>query len=162
MEKAFNCKHGHTLGRIRWNGDGVPQLMVYRHAVSMEAERPAEVDVMGPLVGEMPVQCDLCGDVRVWAASSLAVAELVLGLIRWNGDGVAQLMIYRHAVDLGAEHPAGVDVMGPLVGQMPVQCDLCGDVQVWRAGSGAVGWLAQRLTGEDLARFARLVRRMFV
>ena len=80
MEKAFNCKHGHTLGRIRWNGDGVPQLMVYRHAVSMEAERPAEVDVMGPLVGEMPVQCDLCGDVRVWAASSLAVAELVLGL----------------------------------------------------------------------------------
>lgn len=85
-----------------------------------------------------------------------------LGLIRWNGDGVAQLMIYRHAVDLGAEHPAGVDVMGPLVGQMPVQCDLCGDVQVWRAGSAAVGWLAQRLTGEDLGRFARLVRRMFV
>ena len=55
-------------------------MMVYRHAVDLGVEHPAEVDVMGPLMGKMPVQCDICGDVRVWAASAAAVAELVLGL----------------------------------------------------------------------------------
>jgi hypothetical protein len=95
MEKSFKCRNGHTLGLIRWSGEGVPQLMVYRHAVSMEAERPAEVDVMGPMVGSMSVQCDLCGDVRWWAASSQAVAELVLRLSDGQMAEMMRLVIER-------------------------------------------------------------------
>jgi hypothetical protein len=79
--KQWHCKHGHALGMIRLNGDGSPQLMLYRHAVDLSAEQPAEVDLMiGPLVGRMPVRCDLCNDVKLWDVSVDALAELIRGL----------------------------------------------------------------------------------
>lgn len=80
--KQWLCRNKHALGMIRLNGDGVPQLMVYRHAVDYAAERPAEVDVLGPLTGTMPVHCDVegCDDWRLWDISVQALAELVLGL----------------------------------------------------------------------------------
>jgi hypothetical protein len=54
---------------------------LYRHAVDLKAEKPAEVDLMiGPLVGRMPVRCDICEDVRVWDVSVDAMAELLNGL----------------------------------------------------------------------------------
>jgi hypothetical protein len=83
--KTWTCRAGHVLGIIRWNGDGMPQLMLYRHAVDQIAERPAEVDVIGPLEGRMPVQCDVdgCGDVQVW---NVSVATLV-GLFERLDDG---------------------------------------------------------------------------
>lgn len=77
-EKAFLCKNKHKLGLIRISGDGIPQLMVYRSAVDLNAEKPAEIDVMGPLQGLMYVQCDICGDVRLWDASASSVAGLFL------------------------------------------------------------------------------------
>jgi hypothetical protein len=85
--KPWQCKNKHTLGMIRWNGNDVPQLMLYRHAVDLNAEQPAEVDLMiGPLVGRMPVCCDICGEVNVWEASVDALAELIGGLRKeqWN------------------------------------------------------------------------------
>ena len=79
--KQWHCKHNHALGMIRLNGDGIPQLVLYRHAVDLSAEQPAEVDLMiGPLVGRMPVRCDICDDVRVWDVSVNAMAELIDGL----------------------------------------------------------------------------------
>jgi len=79
--KQWHCKNKHALGVIRLNGNGIPQLMLYRHAVDMTAEQPAQVDVMiGPLVGQMPVQCDICGEVKPWIASVDALAELIFGL----------------------------------------------------------------------------------
>jgi len=79
--KQWHCRNDHALGVIRWNGDGTPQLMLYRHAVDLKAEMPAEVDLMiGPLVGRMPVRCDICEDVRLWDISVEALAELILGL----------------------------------------------------------------------------------
>ncbi len=81
--KQWHCKNNHALGMIRLNGGGSPQLMLYRHAVDMSAEQPAEVDLMiGPLVGRMPVRCDICDDVRVWDVSVESLAELILGLGR--------------------------------------------------------------------------------
>ncbi len=78
MSKQWQCRKGHVLGVISENGSGVPQLMVYRHAVDAGAETPAEVDVMiGPLIGQMPVQCDLCGDVQVWKVSVSAQLYLI-------------------------------------------------------------------------------------
>ncbi|RPI93053.1 MAG: hypothetical protein EHM40_11095 [Chloroflexi bacterium] len=81
--KQWRCKNDHALGMIRINGDGSPQLMLYRHAVDLSAEHPAEVDLMiGPLVGRMPVRCDICDDVRVWDVSVEALADLIRGLKR--------------------------------------------------------------------------------
>ena|SRR5690349_763969 len=79
--KQWHCKNNHALGMIRLNGGGSPQLMLYRHAVDLTAEQPAEVDLMiGPLLGRMPVRCDICDDVRVWDCSVDALAELIGGL----------------------------------------------------------------------------------
>jgi hypothetical protein len=76
--KQWHCKNNHALGMIRLNGDGSPQLMLYRHAVDLEAEKPAEVDLMiGPLVGRMPVRCDICDDVKIWDISVQAMADLI-------------------------------------------------------------------------------------
>jgi hypothetical protein len=79
--KQWQCKNKHALGVIRMNGSGTPQLMLYRHAVDLSADEPAPVDVMiGPLVGQMPVQCDICGDVQLWSVTVDAVAGLIFGL----------------------------------------------------------------------------------
>ena len=76
--KAFLCRDKkHRLGMIGWNGDGIPQLMLYRHAVNLDAEHPAEVDVIGPLEGRMPVRCDLCDEVKLWDVS----VEVLLAMI---------------------------------------------------------------------------------
>ena len=89
--KQWHCKNKHTLGMIRLNGNGIPQLMLYRHAVDPNAEQPAEVDLMiGPLVGRIPVRCDICDDVSLWDVSVDALAELIMGL---KQDRLDQLQI---------------------------------------------------------------------
>lgn len=75
--KQWKCRHGHILGFITRNGDRAPQLMVLRHAVDMEGEQPAEVDVMiGPLMGRMAVKCEICDDVQVWDITVKALVYL--------------------------------------------------------------------------------------
>jgi hypothetical protein len=78
--KQWQCKNKHALGMIRLNGNQTPQLMLYRHAVDLTADQPAEVDVVGPLVGKMPVRCDICGDVLPWEITVDALEELIRGL----------------------------------------------------------------------------------
>lgn len=67
--KQWRCRNGHILGFIRWNGNGLAQLMVLREALDMDAEKPDEVDLFGPLSGSMPVRCSICDDVQVWRIS---------------------------------------------------------------------------------------------
>jgi hypothetical protein len=56
-----------VLGVIVHNGSGKPLLELYRHAVDLKAEQPAEVDVIGVLSGGMRnIRCDVCLDVQVW------------------------------------------------------------------------------------------------
>jgi hypothetical protein len=87
--KQWQCGNGHGLGVICWNGNDVPQLMLYRHAIDYTAEKPAAVDLMiGPLIGNMPVQCDICNDVKLWDISVDALAELIVSL---QDDKIAQL-----------------------------------------------------------------------
>lgn len=77
--KPFLCKDKkHRLGMIRWNGDGIPQLILYRRAVDLDADHPAEVDVIGTLSGSMSVRCDICNEVKPWKVSMevlLAMAD---------------------------------------------------------------------------------------
>jgi len=105
--KQWHCKNKHALGMIRLNGDGSPQLMLYRHAVDLTAEQPAEVDLMiGPLLGRMPVRCDICDDVRVWDVSVDALIELIQGLPQSKVDqleirlskGQAKPVVHNRAV----------------------------------------------------------------
>lgn len=78
--KPFTCKNNHILGYIRWNGNDLPQLMVLRESMDMNAERPDEVDLLGPLEGNMPVRCKLCDDVKVWKINHLGLASLFMQL----------------------------------------------------------------------------------
>jgi len=90
MDKQWLCKEGHVLGTIQWNGNGVPYLMLYRHAVDMDAEEPEAVDVIGPLMGQMPICCDVegCGDVRWWTMDPKALAHFLRNMQKTERDVV--------------------------------------------------------------------------
>lgn len=90
MEKQWRCKNDHILGMIRWNGDRVPQLMLFRHALDMNSDHPADVDVIGPLVGRIPVRCELCDEVSLWEVSVDALAGMIRGL---RADQKEQLQV---------------------------------------------------------------------
>lgn len=79
MDKQWRCKNGHGLGSIQWNGNKVAYLALYRHAIDEKAEKPEPVDVIGPLMGQMPVSCDVdgCGDVQVWRMKPEHLAEFL-------------------------------------------------------------------------------------
>jgi hypothetical protein len=76
--KQWRCKSKHILGFIRWNGNGIPQLMVLRQALDMEAAHPSDVDLIGPLDGRMPVRCSICDDVQVWEISVDGMVALMM------------------------------------------------------------------------------------
>ena len=78
--KQWRCKNNHILGFIRWNGNGLPQLMVLREALDMELENPHDVDSLGPLDGRMPIRCSICDDVQVWQINHLSMASLFVQL----------------------------------------------------------------------------------
>lgn len=83
QEKEWRCQNkecGAILGMIRWNGSQVPQLMLLRHSLDMNMERPAEVDLIGPLIGQMPVRCECCEHVSLWGASIDAMVALLENL----------------------------------------------------------------------------------
>lgn len=93
MEKRWLCKNGHALGVIQWNGNKIPQLALYRHAVDLTAERPEAVDVIGPLMGQMPVRCDVCGEVRFWDLSVDALAGFLHRLNRKQREQLEARML---------------------------------------------------------------------
>lgn len=76
----WKCKNDHILGFVRRNSDGLPQLMVLRETLDMEAEHPNEVDLLGPLDGRMPIRCRICDDVRVWSISVESLVALFMAL----------------------------------------------------------------------------------
>lgn len=87
---------------------------------------------------------------RYWKCRQCGAA---LGLISANGDGVTQLLVYRRAVYLTDETPAEVDVLGPLVGRMPIKCDHCEQVSVWRPAPEAVLSLLEAMGVEQIRQF---------
>ena len=65
--KPLFCSNGHHVGEIHWNGNDVPQIMVYREAVKAGDELPSEM--IGPVLGQAKLPCSICKDVRVWGVS---------------------------------------------------------------------------------------------
>jgi hypothetical protein len=78
--KQWQCRNHHILGFIRWNGNGLPQLMVLRKALDMQADHLDEVDLLGPLDGRMPIRCSICDDVQVWTISVESLVALFMPL----------------------------------------------------------------------------------
>jgi hypothetical protein len=76
-DKPWKCQCGAVLGLISWDDNDIPQLLLYRHAVDMNADHPAEVEVLGALMGRMPVECDGCGRVQVWWPSAQTMLALL-------------------------------------------------------------------------------------
>jgi len=75
--------HKHVLGMIRYNGEGIPQLALYRHAIDENAEHLEDVDVIGVLEGRMPIICGVCGEIFVWEISEQVLESM---LARMNGQ----------------------------------------------------------------------------
>lgn len=78
--KQWRCRNKHILGFIRWNGNGLAQLMLLREALDMEAEHPDEVDLLGPLDGRMPIRCSICDDVQMWSITVDSLVALFMQL----------------------------------------------------------------------------------
>lgn len=75
--KQWRCKRCNCiLGFIKWNGAGLPHLMVLRQALDMDVEHPNDVDVLGPLHGQMPIRCSNCDEVKVWEMSVEALLAI--------------------------------------------------------------------------------------
>lgn len=71
------------------------------------------------------------GEVREWKCSQ----GHVLGLVKRNGRGIRQLMLYRHALGEQAE----VDVMAVVEGLvMDVRCDICECIRTWAPGPESI------------------------
>jgi hypothetical protein len=82
-EKQWRCQNkrcGAVLGMIRWNQQDSPTLMMLRHSIDMSNDVPAEVEVFGPLIGQVSIRCESCDHVSFWDISVEALAELILGL----------------------------------------------------------------------------------
>lgn len=60
-----------------------------------------------------------------------------LGVVRRNGRGVEQLLLYRHAIAGGSSEQ--VDVMAVVEGSvMDIRCDICGEMRTWAIGQAAM------------------------
>jgi hypothetical protein len=72
---------------------------------------------------------------RVWTCEN----GHVLGLVRRNGRGITQLMVYRHAVDMAAEEPDAPEVMSIAEGTVvDIRCSVCDAMRTWVTGEAAL------------------------
>lgn len=73
--ELLRCKKNHIVGEVRWNGQRVPQVMVYRHAICEGESAPH--NPLGPVTGQMNIPCSICGETRFWGISIPAAIYLV-------------------------------------------------------------------------------------
>lgn len=65
--RVWCCEKGHVMGLVGRNGSGITQLLLYRHAIDLEAEEPIAPEVMAVIEGQTyDIRCDVCGAVRTW------------------------------------------------------------------------------------------------
>lgn len=77
--KPWRCRGcGAHLGKVRRNGSGVNQLLLYREAVDTDREQVLDVDVIAVLEGyAADVRCSNCGGARTWVPGREAVIKLL-------------------------------------------------------------------------------------
>jgi len=91
-------------------------------------------------------------DLKQWRCK----CERILGYISKNGNDVAQLMILRQPLDMAAEMPAEVDLIGPLTGSISIRCT-CGRSKLWAASVETVLAQFESLTDKQAYEFWMLL-----
>jgi hypothetical protein len=79
----------------------------------------------------------------------------ILGYIGYNGSGLPQLRVLREALDMQAEHPDEVDLLGPLDGRMPIRCSICDDVRLWQINHLSLASLFIQLDVDEALKFSQ-------
>lgn len=95
--KPWRCKTcGAHLGKVRRNGSGIHQLLMYREAVDTAGEEVTDVDVIAVVEGYVAdVRCSNCGGARTWIPGREAMIKLLEGL------GVSREQFEKHLVKCG-------------------------------------------------------------
>lgn len=75
--QVWRCKQGHGLGVVQRNGTKASRLMLYRHAIDVEAQNPVEVDIIAVIDSAIDIRCDICGGARTWAPNQAAYERLM-------------------------------------------------------------------------------------
>ena len=77
--KPWKCKTGHVLGQVRWKGHGDSQLILFREAIDLDMEQPAEQEVAGVVEGYVTLtwSCSICRNERTWVPGEEALARLI-------------------------------------------------------------------------------------
>jgi len=84
-------------------------------------------------------------EMRIWACEN----GHVMGLVRRNGQGITQLLVYRQALDMTEEEPDPPEVMGVVEGTVfDIRCSACNAMRTWVPGEAAL----RRLLGKVAAR----------
>ncbi len=83
-------------------------------------------------------------EMRVWTCEN----GHVLGLVRRNGRGITQLLVYRQAVDMAAEEPQAPEVMSIAEGTVvDIRCSVCDAMRTWVTGEAAMVRLLESRPG---------------
>ena len=81
-------------------------------------------------------------ELRVWCCPK----GHALGVVKKNGRGLNQLLLYRHAVNDEGERLRQVDIMAVVEGSvMDIRCDICMDMRTWHMGQDALDRLLARI-----------------
>lgn len=75
--KPWVCDHGHVLGQVVRNGDGIRRVMVYRYAIDLDHlhEAPEVMMVVEGLA--LDIRCSICGGMRTWVPGQEAINILL-------------------------------------------------------------------------------------
>jgi hypothetical protein len=90
---------------------------------------------------------NLMAEVKQWQCGN----GHVLGQVKRNGRGIRQLLLYRHAVDMTAESPEQVDIIGEIEGTvLRIRCDVagCEEIRTWEIDKEAAQRVIQMYAAE--------------
>lgn len=84
-------------------------------------------------------------ELRIWECE--IGSGHVLGIVKRERSH-SYLLLYRHAVDSGSEHPAEVDIMGIIHSAEEIRCEICGQIRTWAPNQEALERLMGRYKRE--------------
>jgi hypothetical protein len=110
--KQWLCNENHILGYIHWNGNGLPQLMVLREALDMNADDPREVDNLGLVTGQASVHCSICDGIKLWDVSVDVLLALFSRLSDKQVFEFSQRLLEMSAKVVDVDDPASTPSVG--------------------------------------------------
>jgi hypothetical protein len=85
-------------------------------------------------------------DLRTWRCQN----GHGLGVVKRNGSGMYQLLLYRHAVATDGVDDVQVDVMAVVEGSvMDIRCEICGEMRTWVIGQAALERLLEMVRRKE-------------